>query len=321
MNDNEHEQRRRRVPRRSFLRTVRDVACIVATAPLIEHVAVAQTNPSPMLTRKIPSTGESVPAVGLGTWQTFDPPSLDEPSLRPLEQVLQTFFDLGGRVVDSSPMYGKAEQVTGDLSTRLKINERLFIATKVWTRGKEAGIKQMESSLQKLGRANGKLDLIQVHNLVDWQTHLATLRQWKEQGRVRYIGITTSVVSAFDQMARIMSSEPIDVVQLNYSLATRDAEQRLLPLAKDKGIAVLVNRPFEEGALFAKVKGKELPEFARAFASNWAAAFLKFILANESVTCVIPATDKVAHLRDNMSAGSGRLPTADERKKLIDAIG
>jgi len=276
-----------------------------------------------MLTRKIPSTGEPIPAVGLGTWQTFDPPSLDAPSLGPLEQILQTFFDLGGRVVDSSPMYGKAEQVTGDLSTRLKINDRLFIATKVWTRGKDAGVKQMESSFQKLGRANdgGKLDLIQVHNLVDWQTHLATLRQWKEQGRVRYIGITTSVVSAFDQMARIMSSEPIDFVQLNYSLATRDAEQRLLPLARDKRIAVLVNRPFEEGALFSKVKGKELPEFARAFAGSWAEAFLKFILANESVTSVIPATDKVTHLRDNMNAGSGRLPMAEERKKLIDAVG
>src|SRR5206468_332664 len=163
------------------------------------------------------------------------------------------FFDLGGRVVDSSPMYGKAEQVTGDLSTKLKINPQLFIATKVWSRGREAGIRQMQSSLQKLGRANGKLDLVQVHNLVDWQTHLATLREWKEQGKVRYVGVTHYVPSAFAQLEQIMSAERIDFVQLPYSAAVRDAERRLLPLAKDKGIAVLVNRPFEEGALFAKV--------------------------------------------------------------------
>jgi diketogulonate reductase-like aldo/keto reductase len=322
MNDNRHEQTpRTRVPRRTFLRAARDVACVFAMAPLLDRSSFAQAHPSPMFTRKIPSTDETLPAVGLGTWQTFDPPSLDDASLRPLEQVLQTFFDLGGRVVDSSPMYGKAEQVTGDLSTQLKINDRLFIAAKVWTRGKDAGVKQMEASYQKLGRAKGKLDLIQVHNLVDWLTHLTTLRDWKQRGRVRYIGVTHYVASAFDQLEQIMSNESIDFVQLPYSLAMRKAEEKLLPLAKDKGIAVLVNRPFEEGALFSKVKGKELPEFARAFAGSWAEAFLKFILANEAVTSVIPATDKVTHLRDNMSAGTGRLPDENERKKLIEFVG
>ena len=273
-----------------------------------------------MLTRKIPSTGESIPAVGLGTWQTFDPPSLDAEHLRPLHDVLRTFFDLGGRVVDSSPMYGNAEQVTGNLSTKLNINAKLFLATKVWTRGKDAGVQQMQASFEKLGRKNSKLDLMQVHNLLDWQTHLPTLIEWKSQGKLRYIGVTHYVASAFDELERIMSTQEIDFVQLPYSLAMRKADDRLLPMARDKAIAVVVNRPFEEGALFTKVRGKELPDSARGFASTWAEAFLKFILANEAVTCVIPATNKLDHLRDNMSAGRGPLPDAAECKTLIDVL-
>jgi aryl-alcohol dehydrogenase-like predicted oxidoreductase len=306
--------------RRDLLKTAAVAACGFASGNTSVTEAFAQTTTSSMLMRKIPSTGESIPAVGLGTWQTFDPPTLDDANLHPLEQVLQTYYDLGGRVVDTSPMYRKAERVTGDLSTKLKINDKLFLATKIWTPGKDAGAKQLQVSFAKLGRLGQKLDLVAVHNLVDWQTQLDTLREWKQKGQVRYIGVTHSQTSAFGDLEQIMSTQKLDFVQLNYSLATRAAEKQLLPLAKDKGIATMINRPFEEGSLFSKVKGKELPELARGFASSWSEAFLKFILANDAVTCVIPATNKLEHLRENMNAGMGRLPTEDERKQLVASI-
>src|SRR5205814_2148978 len=191
------------------------------------------------------------------------------------------------------PMYGKAEEVTGIVSSRLKINEQLFLATKVWTRGQESGAEQMQASIRKLGRGeNGKLELMQIHNLLDWQTHLKTLRDWKQRGRFRYIGVTHYARGAFDDLERIIRNEKIDFVQLPYSLQNREAEKRLLPAAKDNGVAVLVMRPFEEGELFSKTKGKAVPESVKAFADTWAAAFLKFIISNPAVTCVIPATNK-----------------------------
>jgi diketogulonate reductase-like aldo/keto reductase len=296
--------------RREF---VRDGLWTLAAGP-----AIVRSNQRSMLTRAIPSSGETVPAIGMGTWQTFDPPDTGEKSLAPLAEVFRIFHDAGGRVVDSSPMYGKSERVTGLLSERLRINPSLFVATKVWTQGEQAGVRQMERSRAELRRE--RLELMQVHNLVDWRTHLATLRWWKERGRVRYIGVTHYQRSAFDELERIVRRERIDFVQLPYSVAVREAEQRLLPACADSGVAVLVNRPFEEGALFGSVRGRALPEFATRFANTWGQAFLKFIVAHPAVTCVIPATSNPRHMQDNVQAGVGPLPTGEERERLARLV-
>ncbi len=271
-----------------------------------------------ILLRPIPSTGETIPAVGLGTWRTFDVGAAPA-RRRPLREVLQRFVELGGRVVDSSPMYGTAEAVIGDLAAELGFAERLFLATKVWTRGREAGVAQMEQSLRRL-RVR-RLDLIQVHNLLDWRTHLGTLRAWKEAGRVRYLGVTHYTAAAYDELERVLRSEPLDVVQVNYSPVEREAERRILPLARERGVAVLVNRPFAEGALFARVRGRPLPAWAEALGcTSWAQVVLKWILAHPAVTCVIPATSRLQHLADNMQAGAGALPDAAARERLVALI-
>jgi len=216
-------------------------------------------------------------------------------------------------------MYGSSESVAGDLAGELKLRKQLFIATKVWTSGREAGIRQMEESLRRL-RAE-RMDLLQVHNLVDWRTHLATLRQWKEQGKVRYIGVTHYTSSAYDDLARILEKEDLDFVQLNYSVAEREAERRLLPLAADRRIAVLVNRPFAGGPLFRKVRGKPLPSSAKDIGcTTWAQFFLKFVISHPAVTCAIPATSKVAHLIDNMQGGVGNIPDARMREHMVNYI-
>ena len=271
-----------------------------------------------MLTRTIPRSGEAIPAVGMGTWQTFDVDPADEKALAPLAEVLQIFFDGSGRVIDSSPMYGRAEEVTGLLSERLKINDKLWLATKVWTGGEDAGIAQMKRSLARLKR--DKLELMQIHNLTDWQTQLPTLRAWKDGGTFRYIGITHYAPQRFDEMERILRDEKLDFVQLPYSIAMRKAEDRLLPAARETGTAVLVMRPFEGGNLFASTRNKPLPDFVAPWASTWGQAFLKFILAHEAVTCVIPATSKPQHMRDNIQAGYGRLPNEEERKRLVKVL-
>jgi diketogulonate reductase-like aldo/keto reductase len=273
---------------------------------------------SAMLQRPIPSTGETIPAVGLGTWRTFDVGGA--PAERaPLEEVLQRFVALGGRVVDSSPMYGAAESVLGDLAAGLGVRDRLFLATKVWTSGREAGTAQMEQSLRRL-RA-GRLDLMQVHNLLDWRTHLPTLRAWKQSGRIRYLGVTHYTASAYDELERVLRSEPLDFVQVNYSLGEREAERRILPLAREHGIAVLVNRPFSEGGLFRRVRGQALPAWAaEAGCTSWAQIFLKWILAHPAVTCVIPATSRPQHLADNMTAGTGTLPDAAMRDRMAALV-
>ncbi len=267
-----------------------------------------------LLQRPIPSTGETIPAVGLGTWRTFDVGA--SPAERePLREVLRRFVALGGRVIDSSPMYGAAEAVVGDLAADLGIHDSLFLATKVWTTGREAGVAQMERSLQRL--RTRRLDLMQVHNLVDWQTHLRTLRGWKQAGRLRYLGVTHYTASAYGELERVMRSEPLDFVQLNYSLDEREAERRLLPLARDRGIAVLVNRPFAVGGLFGRVRGQPLPPWAADFdCESWAQFFLKWILGHPAVTCVIPATSRPEHLTDNMRAGQGALPDAATRERM-----
>ncbi|MEF8792521.1 aldo/keto reductase [Thiohalorhabdus sp.] len=263
--------------------------------------------------RAVPSSDEQVPVVGVGTARTFDV-GRTEAEREPLAAVLRQFFDHGGRVIDTSPMYGQAETVIGDLLARIDHPEP-FYATKVWTRGERAGIRQMEQSAERLG--TDVIDLMQVHNLVDWQTHLDTLARWQDEGRIRYAGITHYVVSAFDDLERIMKARDLDWVQLPLSLATPDAADRLLPLAADRGIAVVVNRPFENGRLFRRVGDRELPGWAAEFgAESWAQLFLKYILSYPEVTCVIPATSDPAHMADDMRAGYGPLPDAAQRRRM-----
>ncbi len=267
-----------------------------------------------MIQRAIPGSGESLPVIGLGTWQAFDVGN--NPRARAsVKQVLSDFARLRGKVIDSSPMYGTSETVTGDLAAELQLREQLFFATKVWTRGREAGIRQMEESFRRL--RTQRIDLLQVHNLVDWRIHLATLRQWKEQGKVRYIGMTHYTASAYQDLAQVIAAEDLDFVQLNYSVAEREAERRLLPLAAERRVAVLINRPFAEGALFKKVRGKPLPQWAGEIGcASWAQYFLKFIVAHPAVTCAIPATSKAEHLLDNMQAGVGTLPDSAMRERM-----
>jgi diketogulonate reductase-like aldo/keto reductase len=280
---------------------------------------VTDTSAAAPLARAIPSTGEMLSAIGLGTWRTFDVgSSADE--RRSLRQVLERFVALGGRVVDSSPMYGAAESVVGDLAADLGLGDRLFVATKVWTSGRDAGVAQMEQSLRRL-RVQ-RLDLMQVHNLLDWRTHLRTLRDWKATGRVRYIGVTHYTSSAHDELERVLRAEPLDFVQINYSLAEREAEDRILPLARDRGIAVLVNRPFTTGSLFRRLRGRALPAWAAEVGcETWAQLCLKWVVAHPAVTCAIPATSRAEHLVDNMKAAGGRLPDPATRDRLAALVG
>jgi len=268
-----------------------------------------------ILRKPIPRSGEFLPVVGLGTWQTFDVGA--GPAERaPLKEVLREFVQRGGSVIDSSPMYGRSETVGGEIAAELGIHKLLFVATKVWTSGRDAGIRQMEESLRRL-RVK-KLDLMQVHNLVDYRTHLTTLRKWREEGKIRYLGVTHYHAGAYAELARVLATEDLDFVQLNYSMAERDAEERLLPLAAEKRIAVLVNRPFAEGALFNRTRGKTLPPWAKEIGcASWAQFFLKFIISHPTVTCAIPATSKVSHLIDNMQAGASPLPDARIRAQMV----
>jgi aryl-alcohol dehydrogenase-like predicted oxidoreductase len=286
--------------------------------PIGKSRAQAKAESSAVLVRAIPSSGEKLPVIGLGTWQAFDV-DLTSDNRRQLGDVLSLFVKLGGRVIDTSPMYGRAEEVIGELTAALGIRDKLFLATKVWSRGKESGIKSMERSMALL-RAK-RIDLIQVHNLVDVQTQLATLREWKAQGRIRYIGITHYEAGAFADVEKIMRSEKLDFVQINYSLMEREAGERLLPLAQERGVAVIVNRPFGGGDLFSRTRSKPLPDWAADFdCHSWAQFFLKWIVANSAVTSAIPATDKPSHLEDNMKGGMGRLPDVKTRQKMVELV-
>jgi len=268
-----------------------------------------------MAARPIPASGEMLPVVGLGTYQSFDVAS-GAPERGPVKEVLSLFVQQGGKLIDSSPMYGPSEAVVGDLAAELGITARLFMATKVWTSAREAGIRQMEQSLKRM-RVE-RMDLMQIHNLLDWKAHLGTLQQWKAAGRIRYIGITHYHSGAYAELERLMKTQDFEFVQFNYSIAEREAEERILPLARDLGIAVIVNRPFAQASLFARVRGKEVPAWAAEFdCKSWGQFFLKYILAHPAVTCVIPATGKPQHLLDNMMAGIGRLPDAAMRKRMI----
>jgi diketogulonate reductase-like aldo/keto reductase len=288
-------------------------ALLAALAGLAAEKLIAQ-EAAKMTTRTIPSTGEAMPLIGLGTWQTFDVGG-DAAARAPLGEVLKAFAAGGGKLVDSSPMYGSSESVAGDLMERLGLRDRLFVATKVWTSGRTEGLRQMEDSIRKL-RVK-QLDLMQVHNLLDVATHTKTLEDWKQKGRIRYLGITHYSVSAHGEVERVLKARPYDFLQINYSLAERDAEQRLLPLCQEKKVAVIINRPFAEGALFRRTKGKPLPPWAAELGiKSWAQYFLKWIAGHPAVTCVIPATSKPDHLKDNQVAGYGALPDATAREKM-----
>lgn len=284
--------------------------------PTVEAATAPPPGPLPdaMLTRSIPSSGETVPAIGLGTWSTFDV----DGAPAPLREVMRAFVDAGGRVIDSSPMYGRAEEVVGRLLA--DVDTTMFLATKVWTRGREQGVEELARSMQRMGTE--RLDLAQVHNLLDVDVHLPSLREAKAAGRVRYIGITHWQRSAFAEMERLVRTESLDFVQLPYSIGVREAEARLLPAAADQGVAVLVMRPFEEGALFERVRGRALPSWAAEIdCTSWAQVFLKWILAHPAVTCPIPATSKPDHLRDNVGAGRGRLPDDALRRRIVTELG
>ena len=271
-----------------------------------------------MLHRTIPTSGEPLPAVGLGTWQTFDVGGSEE-ERAPLREVLRLLVEHGGTVVDSSPMYGRSEAVVGDLVAELGSGEELFFATKVWTRGREEGIRQMETSLGRM-RAE-PMDLMQVHNLLDVDRHLGTLRAWKAEGRIRYLGVTHYQASAHADLERLIRRERLDFVQVNYSMAEPEAEERLLQVAADHGTAVVVNRPFAEGALFRRVRGRELPDWASELdCASWGQFFLKYILAAPQVTCVIPGTGDPEHVVDNLGAGVGRLPDARLKARMVRAL-
>jgi diketogulonate reductase-like aldo/keto reductase len=293
----------------------RDFVGGVAAALLVQREARAAMAEPAMITRAIPSTGEAMPAVGLGTWPVFDVGD-DEAVRRPLREVVRRLVAGGGRMIDTSPMYGRSEGVLGDIVAELGLRKQVFLATKVWISGRERGIDQMRRSAQLL--RSDALDLMQVHNLVDWRTQLATMRQMKADGRLRYIGITHYTGGALGELARILESEnAIDFVQLGYSLATREPEARLLPVAAARGVAVIVNQPFESGDLFRRVRGKSLPDWAAEFdCASWAQLFLKYLLGDPAVTTVIPATDKPDHLDDNLKAAYGRLPDTEQREQI-----
>ena len=295
--------------RRQFCQVLTASAALAAWTPRASTGAETA-----MLKRKIPSTGEELPVIGLGTSGVFDVGGTSA-ERAPLTQVLKLLVDNGGSLLDTSPMYNRAEGVSGDLVAAQGWRERMFIATKVWTRGKDAGLQQIETSMKLLKTAT--LDLVQVHNLLDLQTQLANVRALKSQGKVRYSGITHYTVASHTDLENVIQREPVDFVQLNYSIVTRQAEQRLLPLAAERKVAVLVNRPFEDGALFARVRGKPLPAWAAEIdCTSWAQVFLKFIVSHPAVTCVIPATARPEHMADNVKAGFGRMPDDKLRERM-----
>jgi len=269
------------------------------------------------LLKKIPVSGEAIPAIGLGTWQAFDVAPNDAQAADCVE-VVRTLFATGGRLVDSSPMYGRAEALIGYARQKLDGTPQMFTATKVWTRGKSEGIAQMNQSL-KLWSLD-RFDLMQIHNFLDWETHLATLKDWKAQGRIRYIGVTTSHDQRETEMLRAIEKETaFDFVQFNYSIGDRMAEKRLLPAAADHRKAVIVNQPFGTGNLFGRVKGKALPPWAAGLAiTAWSQFFLKFVISHPAVTCAIPATSSVAHMRENMAALQGPLPDERQRQQMAE---
>lgn len=277
--------------------------------------ADAQAGDATLIQRPIPSTGELLPVMGMGTSRTFDTAG-DAQSLAPLTQVMQAFFNAGGKVIDTSPMYGNAEARVGDVLRAMPETPPLFAATKVWTTGREQGIAQMNQSARLMNVE--RFDLIAVHNLQDWKTQLETLKAWKKEGRVRYIGITTSHGRDHAEFLQVMRTEPVDFAQFSYNIEDRTAEQELLPMAADRGIATMINRPYQRGALFSKSRGRELPALAGELGcSSWGQFYLKYILGHPAVTCIIPATASLQHMVDNMQANFGPLPDPEQRAQML----
>ncbi|HEX5062739.1 MAG TPA: aldo/keto reductase [Kofleriaceae bacterium] len=294
--------------------TRRDILRFAAVTSLLRGARVFAAEAKMTLnTRAIPKSGEQLPVVGLGTWQTFDVGAgADE--RKAVREVLAKFLGAGMKVIDSSPMYRRAEEVTGDELAGIK-DASPFLATKVWTRGKQAGIEEMERSLRRMRTKT--MDLMQVHNLLDVKTHLPVLREWKAAGKIRYLGVTHYQHGEFDAIEKLMKTEKLDFIQIPFSIVDRLAEKRILPTAADTGTAVLVMTPFESGELFTKVKGKPLPALAADLdCTSWAQFFLKFIIGHPAVTCPIPATAKASHVIDNVQAARGRLPDAKQRDKM-----
>jgi len=298
--------------RRRFLGLI----AAAAAAHIAPRIATAEARPP--IKRSIPASGERVPVIGVGSWITFNVPP--EPAAEaPLVAVMRAFFERGGAMIDSSPMYGNSEAVIGGLLKQTPNHDRLFSATKIWTVGKAIGRWQLEQSRRLWGVE--RFDLVHIHNMLQWETHLETLKELKAAGKVRYIGITTSHGARHEQMMHALSKETFDFVQFTYNFADRSVEQRLLPLAAERRIAVVINRPFDGGNLFSAVAGKPLPEFARELdCENWAQFFLKFIVSHPAVTCAIPATSKVEHMVENMGALYGRLPEAEMRRRMVREI-
>jgi diketogulonate reductase-like aldo/keto reductase len=293
--------------------------CGFGALALSPRFALATQIDSRMMTRSIPSTNEALPVIGLGTYRVLDV-SPDSGEYHELPGVLDALFAAGGKVIDSSPMYGRAEETAGKLLAARNLRSQAFIATKVWTQGKQAGIAQMENSFRFF--RTDRIDLMQIHNLVDWRTHLPTLRQWKEQGKIRYIGITHYTSSAYDAVEAALKAETFDFLQINYALDDRDAEKRILPLARDRGVAVLCNRPFGGGGLLSRLKDKLLPDWAADVgAKSWAELALKFVLANPAITCAIPGTGKPSNMADNANAGIGTLLDDSQKRDLISIVG
>jgi len=296
--------------RRQFLKST--VAATLAYSLLPQ---IATGSESKVIKKTIPSSAERLSVIGLGTSRTFNVSDSTD-SIAPLVELMQVFFDQGGQLIDSSPMYGNAESVTGALLNQVKIKQGLFTATKVWTNGKAEGKRQMQRSMQRMGV--DAIDLMQIHNLRDWQTHIETLVDWKAQGKIRYIGLTTSHGRYHKDLEIIMQQQPLDFVQFSYNILDRAAEQRLLPIAQEKGIATLINRPYQRGALFSKSRGHDLPALAADLnCSSWGQFYLKFILGHPAVTCIIPATAKVSHMTDNMQANFGAVPDVAQREEML----
>jgi aryl-alcohol dehydrogenase-like predicted oxidoreductase len=299
--------------RRTVLKLLGTAGITLTMNPLPAHSAATD-----VIRRAIPKSGELLPVIGLGTYNVFDAAAA-APEMVELREVLEVFVAAGGGMVDSSPMYGRAEAAVGELADELAVRPSLFFATKVWVSGRQAGIAQMQESLRLL--RTRRIDLMQVHNLLDLKTHLGTLREWKQAGTIRYLGITHYHSGAYAELEKLLETCDYDFVQFNYSLAEREAEVRLLPVAAKTGTAVIVNRPFAQGELFSKVRGRTLPSWAAEFdCDSWAQFFLKYILAHPAVTCAIPGTGKVRHMVDNLKAGAGRRPSEQQRERMVDLI-
>ena len=289
------------------------LACLPATLR-----AQAQSTHRPMNTRPIPATGEALPVIGCGTYVGFDQ-APGSPAYAALPGVVAALLDAGGKVLDSSPMYGRAEETTGELLAANGRRGEAFLATKVWTSGRAEGVRQMEASLRLL--RTDRIDLMQIHNLVDWRTHLATLRAWKDAGRIRYLGITHYTASAYAEVEAVLRAEKVDFLQIDYALDDREAEQRLLPLAAERGVAVIVNMPFGGGGLLRRLLPKPLPAWAAEIGcASWAQVLLKFVLSQPAVTCAIPGTRRREHMEDNVKAGFGEVPAAAFWRTKVDAV-